>query len=136
MRGSSVSDLGFLHCLSEGNKFDPNFGLCADFSVYRFAPSLLPMSDFGSVNHIRPPVDFDLPLQTVIWMTALSMGVTESFPSVPLHLRNGFCALVYVGRGKKCDHIQHLKQACSTSRAVWVTSANCGLCAGNKVQYI
>jgi len=131
MRGSNVSDLGFLHCLSEGNKLDPSFGLCADFSVYRFAPSLLPMSDFGSVNHIRPPFDFDLPLQTVIWMIALSLGVTESF-----HLKNGFCALAYVSRGKKCDHIQHLKQACSTSRAMRATSANCGLRVGSKVQYI
>jgi len=47
MMGPSVSDLGFLLCLSEGTKFDPNFGLCADFYVYRLAPSLLPMSDFG-----------------------------------------------------------------------------------------
>jgi hypothetical protein len=88
MRVPNVSDLGFLYCLLEGTKFSPSFGLCADFSVYRFAPSLLPVSDFGSANNIRPSFDFDLPLQTVIWMIALSMGVTESFPSVPLHLRN------------------------------------------------
>jgi hypothetical protein len=132
MRGPSVSDLGFLHCLLEGTKFNPNFGLCADFSVYRFAPSLLPVSGFGSVNNIRPSFDFDLPLQTVIWIIALSMGVTESFPSVPLHLRNGFCALVYVGRDKEW----HLKQACSTYHVVRATSANFGLRAGNKVQYI
>jgi len=128
MRGPSVSN-----CLSEGTKFDSNFGLYADFYVYRFPPLLLPMSDFGGVNNIRPPFDFDLSLQTLIWMIALSMGVTESFPSVPLHLRSGFCALVYVGRGKKRDHIQHLKQACSAFHVVWATSANFGLHAGNKV---
>lgn len=132
MRGPNVSDLGFLHCLSEGTKFDPSFGLCADFSVYRFAPSLLAVSGFGSVNNIKPSFDFDLPLQTVIWMIALSMGVTESFPSVPLQLRNGFCALMYVGRDKE----RHLKQACSTSDVVRATPANFGLRAGNKVQYI
>jgi len=63
-----VSDLGYLRCLSEGTKFDPNFGLCAEFP-----PSLLPMSDFGGVNNIRPPFDFDLSLQTLIWMIALSV---------------------------------------------------------------
>jgi len=134
MRGPSGSDFGLLHCLSEATKFNPNFGLCVDFSVYTFTPSLLPMSEFGSVNNIRSPFDFDLPLQTVIWI-ALSVGVTESFPSVSLHLRNGFCALVYVGRGKKPDHIQHLEQACSTSRVVWATLANFALCASNKVHY-
>jgi len=122
-----VSDLGYLHCLSEGTKFDPNFGLCAEFP-----PSLLPMSDFGGVNNIRPPFDFDLSLQTLIWMIALSVGVTESFPSVPLHIRSGFCALVYVGRGKKCDHIQHLEQAHSTFRVVWATfRSSCGQQSSN-----
>jgi hypothetical protein len=90
------------------------------------------MSDFGGVN-IRAAFDFDLSLQTLIWMIALSMGVTESFPSVPRHLRSGFCALVYVGSGKKHDHIQHLKQACSTFHVVWAILANFGLRAGNKL---
>jgi hypothetical protein len=52
------------------------------FSVYRFAPSPL---DFGSVNNIRPPCDFNLSLHSVIWMIGLSMEVTESFPSVYIH---------------------------------------------------
>jgi hypothetical protein len=116
MTGPSVSDLGFLHCLSECNIFDPNFGLCRFFclKIWTITPTNVRLWECN----IRPPFDFDLPLQTVIWMIVLSMRVTKSFLSVPLHLRNAFCALVYVGRGKKYDHIGHLKQACSTSQVV------------------
>ena len=105
MRGPSVSELGFYAFFQRALNLIPIFACMQIFLFNRFALFLLPMSDFLRVWIISGPPVILISVSRRIWMIALSMGVTESFPSVSLHLRNGFCALVYVGRGKKHDHL-------------------------------